>query len=169
MIDEVITSRQAYIDTQSRFDALEDNEVQLESDELVCRKAIDKLISGDDSVAYQMKCDELTSIRSKREHLRKSKGIIRSELMEALSNYQSDLRARTISRKADLRGILQTKTSGLMDALTESASSYIVNKCWLDGLPIRALDINKILRKQDGFLDGIEARINHINSDLQED
>ena len=165
----VITSRKVYEECQLRVTNLDDTMAGLESDELICRKAIDKLLTSDDTVAFQMKSEQLVAIKSKQVHIRQSKGVAYKALLDALDNYNDDLAARTRSRKVKLYAQLNAEQPDLLEALRITAEAYMTNFSIVNGLPIRTIDLNKILRKQDGFNESIQARINEIEYNIEAD
>ena len=170
MTDEVITSREAYNEASKRLDDLILSAEDLEQQELKVRKEIDALLTSDDTVAYQMKSDYLASIKSKQVHTRQSTGIARAASMNALDDYHSDLRARTIKRKVELRATLQTELPLLLDALSIAAADVLVSISFLDGLPPGSIDLKKVITKYNNqFMNDIETRTGQLLAELEVD
>ena len=171
--DEVIASREAYQEAQLRLDNLIIAQEDLEQQELNVRKQIDKLLSDaskDGQIAYQMKSEELASIKSKQTHTRQSTGIARAASSNALADYHSDLRARTIKRKVELRAELQTELPLLLDALSIAASDVLVSISFLDNLPPNHLDLKKIINKHNNeFFNDVNTRTSQLLAQLEDD
>ena len=169
-MDEVIESRQVYQEASDRVTHLDDAMTQLEADELICRKQIDELLASDDTVAYQMKSEQLIAIRSKQTHVRQSKGVAYRASLDALDDYNSDLRARTLKRKVELRATLQAELPLLLDALSIAASDVLVSIAFLDSQPACQLDLKRIItRHNEMFMNDINTRTRQLLADLEID
>ena len=171
--DEVIQSRQVYMEAQERMDNLVLNAEELDSEELEVRKLIDSILgdtSKDGLITYQMNDQRLKSIKSKQQHIRQSTGLARKALMDALDDYNSDLRARTIKRKVELRATLQTELPLLLDALSIAASDVLVSISFLDNLPPNHLDLKKIINKHNNeFFNDVNTRTSQLLAQLEDD
>ena len=172
-VDEVIQSRHVYMEAQERMDNLVLNAEELDSEELEVRKLIDSILgdtSKDGLITYQMNDQRLKSIKSKQQHIRQSTGLARKALMDALDDYNSDLRARTIKRKVELRATLQTELPLLLDALSIAASDVLVSISFLDNLPPNHLDLKKIINKHNNeFFNDVNTRTSQLLAQLEDD
>ena len=173
MDDQVTTSRDVYYEAQERMDKLELSAIDLEAEELEVRKLIDSLLSDtsdDGLMKYKMQTERLESIRSKQQHIRQSTGLARKALMDALDDYNSDLRARTIKRKVELRATLQTELPLLLDALSIAASDVLVSIAFLDQMPAGQLDLKRIItRHNEQFMNDINTRTSELLAQLEVD
>ena len=173
MTDEVITSREAYNEASKRLDDLITSAEALEQEEFEVRKLIDTLLSDtseDGVIKYQMQSEHLASIKSKQTHVRQSTGVARAASMEALDDYHSDLRARTLKRKVELRATLQTELPLLLDALNIAAADVLVSISFLDGLPPGSIDLKKVITKYNNqFMNDINTRTSQLLADLEID
>ena len=173
MDDQVITSRKLYDECQLRVTNLDDTMAGLESDELICRKKIDGLLadtSDDGKISYQMSSENLQSIRSKMQHVRQSKGVAYRAMLEALDNYNDDLAARTIKRKAALRTQLQSERNTAISELAQAASRVVTILSILDGMPAGAISLDKVVRGFDhDFALTAQDEATHILNKLETD
>ena len=172
-VDEVIQSREVYSEASQRVDDLITSAEDLEQQELEVRKQIDTLLSDtskDGMLKYQMQSEHLASIKSKQTHVRQSTGVARKALMDALDDYNSDLRARTIKRKVELRATLQTELPLLLDALSVAASDVLVSIAFLDQMPAGQLDLRRIItRHNEQFMNDINTRTSELLAQLEVD
>ena len=171
-VDEVMASRELYEEADKRVIDLDDAMVGLESDEVTCRKSIDKLLSDtseDGVIKYQMKTEQLAAIRSKMTHVRQSKGVAYQSLLDTQSDYHLVLSKRTRHRKLEMREKLESWSATELENLQEAAETFMTSFSILNGVPTRAIDLNKILKKQPDYLLNIEAKIKTINEELEVD
>ena len=142
---DVILKRSSLSTQQKRYEKIVADEASLEREELQLRRDIDELISGDDTVRYSMKNDELASVKSKRQHLRQSRGIVLAGVNKANGAYIQALNERTVARKAAMVKKLNDDMPALLDAFAQVAKDVLISTAIVTGTSIHQLDLKRIL------------------------
>lgn len=145
MNDTTIQARNHLNDCQARYDKLLVDATNLAAEELEIRKTIDSLLNTDKTTEYQMASENLTSIRSKVNHVRQSTGLSLSALNESNRAYIAALNERTRERQLQLIAKAKQSLPAELAVLQAAAQAVLVSISLRDGIPVEQLNLERVL------------------------